>query len=306
MKKSKDLIRRYSGGISWMRKILLSALSVLALLCANTPPSHATDCSNGSIIYREDFGGNNTEDPDVKGSGIPACDGLTYRDDPNSPQHEDRYSIRKTSVSGYYDWYDNITDHTHPSDKNRGYFMQVDAWRNPCEFFHVQVDKVCEGSELYLSLFGTSVSRGRNNAPGSIRIVAEDAKTGNEIDHYDIEIENAKQGKWEEYGFSFIVPTGCESINYRIVNNADQTIDGGNDFCLDDIEIRACLPLPTITPKKGTSICLGESETLTGDMDNTINLTLPLTFTWYKSDTPSYNMADWEEVYTGKPWDYIT
>ncbi|MBR3520548.1 MAG: hypothetical protein IKN77_10610, partial [Paludibacteraceae bacterium] len=300
MKKSKDLIRRYSGGISWMRKILLSALSVLALLCANTPPSHATDCSNGSIIYREDFGGNNTEDPDVKGSGIPACDGLTYRDDPNSPQHEDRYSIRKTSVSGYYDWYDNITDHTHPSDKNRGYFMQVDAWRNPCEFFHVQVDKVCEGSELYLSLFGTSVSRGRNNAPGSIRIVAEDAKTGNEIDHYDIEIENAKQGKWEEYGFSFIVPTGCESINYRIINNADQTIDGGNDFCLDDIEIRACLPLPTITPKKGTSICLGESETLTGDMDNTINLTLPLTFTWYKSDTPSYNMADWEEVYTGK------
>ena len=300
MKKSKYLIRRYSGGISWMRKILLSALSVLALLCANTPPSHATDCSNGSIIYREDFGGNNTEDPDVKGSGIPACDGLTYRDDPNSPQHEDRYSIRKTSVSGYYDWYDNITDHTHPSDKNRGYFMQVDAWRNPCEFFHVQVDKVCEGSELYLSLFGTSVSRGRNNAPGSIRIVAEDAKTGNEIDHYDIEIENAKQGKWEEYGFSFIVPTGCESINYRIINNADQTIDGGNDFCLDDIEIRACLPLPTITPKKGTSICLGESETLTGDMDNTINLTLPLTFTWYKSDTPSYNMADWKEVYTGK------
>ncbi|MCR5497962.1 MAG: T9SS type B sorting domain-containing protein [Paludibacteraceae bacterium] len=286
--------------MSWMR-VLLFLFFALSFPCANFFPAWATDCSNGSIIYRADFGGNNVEDPVAKGSGIPECSGYSYDDNPVDYSGNGKYAIRKVAISGHYEWYNDIVDHTYPSDKNRGYFMQVDASHLPCEFYRAQIDNVCGGTEMYASLYGASTTKRSGDLNGTIRMIVEDATSGVEIDHYDVEMQNSQNGKWVQYGFSFVIPAGCSSIVYRIVNNADPSvISGGNDFCLDDIEIRACLPLPTITPKKGTTICLGESETLTGDMDNTINLTLPLTFTWYKCDSLSYNMADWKEVYTGK------
>ncbi len=281
--------------------MLLFSFFALSFLCAILSPAWAADCSNGSIIYRADFGGNNPEDPVAKGSGIPECSGYSYDDNPVDYTRNGKYAIRKVAVSGHYEWYDDIIDHTYPNDKTRGYFMQVDASHLPCEFYRVQIDNVCEGSEMYASLYGASTTKRSGDLNGTVRMIVEDAASGAEIDHFDVEIQNSQSGKWVQYGFSFVIPVGCSSIVYRIINNADPSvIGGGNDFCLDDIEIRACLPLPTITPKKGTSLCLGESETLVGDMDNTVGFTLPLTFTWYKCKTLSYNAADWEVVYTGK------
>ncbi len=297
---SEQIVISCCGGASRV-KTFLARVALLLFLCASVSASYAADCSNGSILFREDFGGNNVEDPVAKGSGIPECSGYTYDDNPVDYAKMGKYAIRKQAVTTHVEWYSDIIDHTYPTDKNRGYFMQVDASERPCEFYHTQIDKVCEGVELYVSLYGASSTKRQGDHNGTIRMIVEDASSGSEIDHYDVEMPNLQNGKWERYGFSFTVPAGCQSIVYRIVNNADPNVSvSGNDFCLDDIEIRACLPLPTITPKMGTTICLGGSETLTGDMDNTINLTLPLTFTWYKCDTPSYNMADWKVVHTGK------
>ena len=297
---SEQIVISCNGGASRL-KFFLVRVALLLFLCSPVSASYAADCSNGSILFREDFGGNNVEDPVAKGSGIPECSGYTYDDNPVDYAKLGKYAIRKQAVTNHAEWYSDIIDHTYPDDPNRGYFMQVDASERPCEFYHAQIDKVCEGAELYVSLYGTSSTKRQGDHNGTIRMIVEDASSGVEIDHYDVEMPNLQNGKWESYGFSFMVPSGCRSIVYRIVNNADPNVPvSGNDFCLDDIEIRACLPLPTITPKKGTTICLGSSETLTGDMDNTINLTLPLSFTWYKCDSLSYNMADWKKVYTGK------
>ena len=278
--------------------MLVLSISFLSAFCL---PSFAADCSNGSILFREDFGGNNVEDPVAKGSGIPECSGYTYDDNPVDYDKKGKYAIRKIAVDGHFEWYNDIVDHTYPGDKNRGYFMQVDASHLPCEFYHTQIDKVCEGSELYFSLYGASSTKRANDLSGTVRIVVEDASTGAEIGHYDIEMENRQNGAWFHYGFSLIMPSGCNSINYRIINNADpNVVAGGNDFCIDDIEVRACLPLPVITPKKGTSLCIGESELLTADMDNTANLMLPLSYAWYKCATPSYNPADWTKIHEGR------
>ena len=274
---------------------------VLIFLCAYPMSAFSADCPNGSILFREDFGGNHVEDPVARGSGIPECSGYTYDDIPVDYSKKGKYAIRKVAYDGHFEWYDNIIDHTYPDDKNRGYFMQVDASHLPCEFYHARIDKVCEGAELYFSLYGASSTKRANDLNGTVRIIVEDASTGAEIGHYDIEMENRKNGEWFQYGFSLVAPSGCSSINYRIINNADPNVEsGGNDFCLDDIEVRACLPLPTITPKKDTVLCVGESELLTADMDNSINLMLPLTYTWFKCDTPSYNFDDWTKVYVGR------
>lgn len=294
--------KQFLTSISSLSKLLMP-LFFLYLGFANMQAADE-GCANGSILFREDFGGNNPEDPEAKGSGIPECEGYTYDDNPVDYSKKGKYAIRKIAVSGHAEWYNSIIDHTYPDDKNKGYFMQVDASHLACQFYETQIDDVCEGSTLYVSLYGTSCTRRTTDLNAQIRLVVEDAGTGVEIDHYDIEMPNAQKGEWVQYGFSFTVPTNCTSIIYRIINNADPNIiSGGNDFCLDDIEIRACLPLPTITPTKGTSLCIGESEMLTGDMDNTTSLPLPLTFTWYKSRTPSYDPSDWSVVGFGKSFD---
>ena len=290
----------FIGGMACGVKCLMLVFTItfLSTFCL---PSFATDCSNGSILFREDFGGNSVEDPVAKGSGIPECSGYTYDDNPVDYDKKGKYAIRKIAVDGHFEWYNDIIDHTYPTDKNRGYFMQVDASHLPCEFFHTRIDNVCEGSELYFSLYGASATKRANDLSGTVRIIVEDASTGAEIGHYDIEMENRQNGAWFLYGFSLTMPSGCSSINYRIINNADpNVVAGGNDFCIDDIEVRACVPLPVITPKKGTSLCLGESELLTADMDNTANLMLPLSYAWYKCATPSYNPADWTKIQDGR------
>ena len=288
-------------GIVCKGKHPIMLIFAIVFLYTSLTPLFAAECPNGSILFREDFGGNNVEDPVAKGSGIPECSGYTYDDNPVDYNKKGKYAIRKVAVDGHFEWYNNIIDHTYPNDKNRGYFMQVDASEQPCEFYHTQIDNICEGSDLYFSLYGASSTKRANDLNGTIRIIVENASTGDEIGHHDIEIENRMNGEWFQYGFSLTMPAGCQSINYRIINNADpNVIDGGNDFCLDDIEVRACLPLPTITPKKGTSLCIGEGELLSADMDNTINLTLPLTFTWYKCATNSYKFEDWTKVQEGR------
>ena len=273
----------------------------MILPCLTVLSVHAAGCPDGSILFREDFGGNQVEDPVAKGTGIPECTDYTYDDNPVDYNNEGKYSIRKVGYDQYLAWNSNIIDHTYPNDKHKGYFMQVDASEHPCEFYHIQIDKVCEGSELYFSLYGTSSTRKTSNANATIKIIVENATTGAEIDHLDIEMENSNNGVWEQYGLSVTVPNGCQSINYRIINNADpNTSQDGNDFCLDDIEVHACVPQPSISPKKGTELCIGESETLTADLDNTSNLMLPITYTWYKCATQSYKSEDWVKVHEGR------
>ncbi|MCQ2211460.1 MAG: hypothetical protein MJZ34_14345, partial [Paludibacteraceae bacterium] len=285
------------------KNIQLYCFSTLLLLFVGILTSQAANsgCPDGSIIFREDFGGNNVEDPDQKGTAIPECEGYIYNDTVVDYLKEGRYSIRKKAYVGHAEWYDNICDHTHPGDPTLGYFMQIDASEKSCQFYQTTIDSICEGAELYFSLYGTSSTKRSGDSNATLQLIIENAATGAEIDHHDIEIENQKNGVWEQFGFSVTIPSGCNSINYRIINNAIQTPNfSGNDFCLDDIEIHSFVPQPTITAKKGTTLCNGVEEILTANLSNANHLTPPLVYSWFKCTTNSYNFDDWEKVYTGQ------
>ena len=51
--------------------------------------------------------------------------------------------------------------------------------------------------------------------------------------------------EWHLVGMNFTVPDGVSSVKLTIYNNVDNSI--GNDFAIDDIEIRLCIPPIDIT-----------------------------------------------------------
>ncbi len=301
-----SILKHNNGQERAEKNIHLYYFFLLLSLVASNISSQAADsgCPDGSIIFREDFGGNNTEDPASRGSAIPECEGYNYDDNVVDYAKIGKYSIRKVAFSGHSAWYSNISDHTNSGDPTKGYFMQIDASGFPCQFYETTLQNICEGAELYFSLYGTSSTSRYGDSNATLRLIVEDAATGTEIDHHDIEIENQKNGGWEQFGFSVTIPAGCNAVKYRIINNAVQPADpddfSGNDFCIDDIEIHSCVPQPTITAEKGSPICRGVEETLTANISNADHLTPPLVYTWFKCATNSYNINDWVKIYSGQ------
>ncbi|MBR6043230.1 MAG: hypothetical protein IKP37_11435, partial [Paludibacteraceae bacterium] len=248
---------------------------------------------SGTILFKEDFGGNSPSDPIAKPTGIVQCS-YDYNVNPLDYTGNGRYAIRKVGYQPHWEWYAPY-DHTYPDDPDRGYFFQCDASTDKCTFYYAQVDDLCENMELYLSLWSMSCTQSPDPiyAHAYLRLVVENLD-GDELASKDIVVENCK-GYWEQFGLSFKVPSGSTSIVYKIINNAD--IINGNDFCLDDIEIRLRTPLPSVSAASEPA-CLGEPESLNVTFVNDGSIDEPLKYTWFRSDVPSYERSDWEKIGT--------
>jgi hypothetical protein len=73
------------------------------------------------------------------------------------------------------------------------------------------------------------------------------------------------QATWYLYGFPFTVGAS-QSVKLSIYNNAPG--GDGNDFVLDDIEIRFCAPEITIYQPSLVQLCSGANITLSGHYTN--------------------------------------
>ena len=88
---------------------------------------------------------------------------------------------------------------------------------------------------------------------------------------------------------NFEVPEGVSSVTLTIYNNVEGWI--GNDFALDDIEIRLCVPPVTI--EGPNEVCLDAKPTLTAHFDNDGTFSNP-DYQWYFSTDSAgfYNEID--------------
>ncbi|MDR0830658.1 MAG: DNRLRE domain-containing protein, partial [Prevotellaceae bacterium] len=209
--------------------------------CGQTNP---TGCAaTGTILFKEDFGGNSPSDPAVKATGIPQVLGHTYNPIGYDGTYFSVYSIRKEGATLPWGGWVAIDDHTFPNDKTRGYFIQFDAAPQRGVYYQRQIDNLYSNTNLFLSLWLTSVRD--SDRPDKVNqiFIVEDLN-GNVLTQYftgDIPDCNPV---WKNYGVAFTIPSGQSSIILKIYNNS--TGSTGNDFALDDIEIRLCDDEPVL------------------------------------------------------------
>jgi len=284
------------------------------IICGATT---ATGCASGTLLFREDFGGNNQSDPAIKTTGIPQIDANyrlsteTIMNSNNNPSlfNTPVYSIRKESLphsnrncSGKgspnnSNWFI-FDDHTYPGDINRGYLLQVNAAAGRIQFYSTMIRDLCPGTNLFFSVWLANICCLNQDDP-SMTFVLENLSTGNTVVEYYTsfitEASNQTNARWLLYGFQFTVPTGADSLRLRVLNNARVT--GGNDFVMDDIEIRLCAPpVSKSFPASDVNDCENNSVLFRGNYQDDGTLGNPQEYAWLHSITNSDNPADWSVV----------
>lgn len=256
-------------------------------------------CLDGTLLFKEDFGGNNYSDPEVSYNKIPQC---TYElnSNPRDIYLNGRYSIRKVSYTDKI--WANICDHTHTDRKDRGYFMQCDASNTsnetPGTIYSVQIDDLCSDVPLYFSFWGLSMIKEEADstyADANLKLVIEDTD-GNVLRSKNIIMLNGKE-KWGLYGIPYQMPDGKTSAVFKILNNS--TDNYGNDFAIDDIEVRICKQSIEVTSQENNS-CIGSNLSLEADFHNDGTYTEPVVYEWYYSQNPQIQSDDWTLVGNGK------
>lgn len=261
-----------------------------SVVCLALTTKKAKDPNNGTILFKEDFGGNSVNDPIAKTEGIPQC---SYNYNVN-PKGGGNYAIRKVGWD-HNQWYYPIYDHTYPDDGERGYLMQVDGAGDNGIFYQTQIDGLCANMELYLSIWGMSSTKTSGWNDAELELIVEDLH-GNILASKEIVLENQK-GYWEQFGLYYVTPQDETSIIYKIKNSSSSS--SGNDFMIDDIEVKISTPAVNVPDIKDT-LCVGENYSLSATFENDGTYQEPLVYAWYHSDKATYDISDWEFVSYGK------
>ena len=258
-----------------------------------------TDCYNtGVVIFSEDFEGNEVSDPVYSSTPISnrVC---TYGMCGVAPNNNAGYTLGQTHNGGYYairktscnewDYFNFIDDHTHPGNIQRGYLFNVDAEAGTGVFYQDTINLDCDGVDrLLVSFWVANINNqfhcDRNNPNltvgfytdnnGSIGTLLASETTG-PVPMMQMHGCTSDANDWQYYSLELpSIPDGTRRLWFRIENNTDT--DDGNDFVLDDIEVRACLPPSLLSRIDGddviyssSNVCAGSNLELRADIDTT-------------------------------------
>jgi hypothetical protein len=220
---------------------------------------------SGILLYREDFGGNSNLDPHAKPTGIPQVEDYIYRPDLDA---QEAYSISKTTAKfPSVLRYKNIDDHTYPNDPSQGYMIAFDASSFPGQFYKYRIDGLCAGSKLYFSAWAMSILNTVHKDKANLLFLLEDTLNNVLAQFYTGDIPDVDT-VWKNYGFGFTISERHSSVVLKIINNS--TGSNGNDFVMDDIEIRLCAPEVKLNNPvtSDTALCMGSSISLQGSYDD--------------------------------------
>ncbi|NDV95662.1 DUF11 domain-containing protein [Dysgonomonas sp. 521] len=270
--------------LTYNGEVLADRVPIYLELAENCGATEPVGCAiDGTLLFSEDFGGNNTDDPV---EGPPLDDSLisySHQTTVTNGVDEGAYIITKKS-RGNDVWYE-VTDHTYPDDLTRGYMLQVNANKDAGQFYSLQIDNLLDKQTLYFSTWIMSVLNYHGENPTNMIFVLEDGNNNVVAKYYTGNIPDASP-TWKQYGFGFTIPEGQKSLVLRIINNGIGS--SGNDFVLDDIEVRLCVPEAEILKPidSDTVICANHSVNLVGaysDRDNIFGN--DLVYRWEWSDT---------------------
>ena len=233
-------------------------------------------CPRGTILFREDFGGNDPDDPITCQDRLRTMS-TRYRQvfDVYSRVYSGLYVVAKhgwqnnlntsTTETQYSQWFIQ-DDHTYPNDYSRGYLLEVDGQGGNDAFYMTRFD-VCHEMDLSFSAYVANVLEpGHNFTRPKVRFLIQDERTKDTIweqssgkiepapaDYRQHGLPTTMSAPWHLVGASFHVPAGVDVIRLSIFN--DENATGGNDFAMDDIEIRLCKPEVSIL--SGHEVCDG-------------------------------------------------
>jgi gliding motility-associated-like protein len=203
---------------------------------------NSTGCAaSGSIIYKEDFRGNNVADAVV--SPIDLIGGHSDLIFTGNTPGLGNYALIKQIIAG---WAWDGSDHTFPKNPNQGYYMYIDPNPNQKDatIYEYDITGLCDGiSNLSFTLWATDLDRpDPNQAYAKLEMLIINKQTTDTIvTTGEITLQRESQADvWRQYGFDFNLPSGVSDITLKLINRENS--GQGNDWALDDIEIRLCAP----------------------------------------------------------------
>lgn len=251
-------------------------------------------CESGTLIFKEDFGGNSPLDSDVRMYTNPQIKDYTFTTDPRGPE---KYSIRKKTQTLASRWFE-MDDHTHPEDQKKGYLMQVDASYGTRELYAFQLNNLCPETSIFFSVWAASVSV--NNLPdkAKLRLLIQDLNNKT-LHQYDTENLPDGQGIWMQYGTEFVIPEKNTSLIFRLLNLESGPV--GNDFVIDDIEVRLCTPQANVAILPQSTICEGFAAKFISSYKNDSTMfPKPITYVWQKNTSQELHQWEWKNVAEGE------
>ena len=272
-------------------------------------------CTNGTLIFREDFGGNAPSDPVTFQGTLPTMSS-NYRQAKNVIS----YVSTGLYVVAKHGWQNNLNtsktenlgsqwfiqdDHTYPNDYSRGYLLEVDGKGGNDAFYSTTIS-VCHELDLSFSAYVANVLEpGHNFARPKVRFVITDEETGDLIWEQSSGsivpgdpptswlMPMITSAPWHLVGASFHVPPGVNLVRLSIYN--DENAATGNDFAMDDIEIRLCTP--RVMVKSINEVCLGDEYTFQPFVTEDGHFTEPFEYRWeYAADSLPFDSPDWQVV----------
>jgi hypothetical protein len=150
------------------------------------------------------------------------------------------------------DWITLSEDHT-PGD-NSGNMLLVNASYESGEFFSTDVRGLNPGKKYEFAVWMLNVCRPTDKCPFPllpnirIQLVTPDGKTAARFTTGDL--PRYGRAQWTRYSSMFDMPAGVSRLTIVMINQAPGGC--GNDFALDDITFRECVPPPppVVTAKK--------------------------------------------------------
>jgi len=269
-------------------------------------------CPDGALLFKEDFGGNDPNDPVVSHRPVSGMsnhftqiyDTATCRGSGTGcvGMGSGRYLVakrgfRNSSYPTYSVWHI-MDDHTSFGDTTTGYFLEIDGRETDKDpFFSTTMDGLCSGMELSFSTYVANVTTagqynawrtGRGYVHPQLTFLISDPMTGTEIARYNTDtiahdwslfgVPNAwkQTANWQQVGMKFKVPDGVSRVKLTIQNNAYGST--GNDFALDDIEVRLCMPPVSIAAPD--TVCWGDTVQLQAEQAYPYMIYEPLFYLW--------------------------
>ena len=221
-----------------------------------------TFCNDGGgvEIINETFGSGSNFGPALPAGTTNYIYSNTNADPPNIYIITNNPQLAHTNPNAWY----NGQDHT--ANDTNGYMALFNGNSDVAgAFYSKTVTDLCPGVRYSFSSWITNVGKLANGAGPNPEVVFEIRTLSNvligAISTGEI-LRSATGLNWIQYGFSYDQPAGETAIKIIMRNNS--TAIGGNDLAIDDIVLKACAPVATISVSPSPTVCLGSSVTVTG------------------------------------------
>ena len=269
----------------------------LSNICEGVIEPRIVGCmEEGTLLYKQDFGGNNASDPWAHPTGLPAgSSDLTYYSGGSVQGH---YALVKNPYRLDIAEFQNVGDHTYLGDTTRGYMMFVDPANGDINkvLYKTDINNLCDGMSLSFSAWFMDINKLSNPPAVSPKIEMQMLnKLDNSIIITSGIVTIPKGNDWLQYGFDFDLPAGITDVTFRIINKDNSTI--GNDLGIDDVEVRFCASPVVVNHPDTVEECERTLFTLSGTYSDDGTFGNNLDYRWEYSTTGNINVpSDWSIV----------